>query len=137
MTSLQSVPCHNAGMGSGIVLLEEKIVSNSPVDRQDMWIKDFIHIALACKCAQITTKSVWLSVQSKETIKLSYYTMLKVVLILFLTLVCDINTTLKSRFLHENNKYLTFSRLKLTVPTKNNFLISQPKHLLWVLKRIV
>ena len=34
----------------GIVLLEEKIVS-SPIGWQYMWMKAFIHIALACKCA--------------------------------------------------------------------------------------
>ena len=33
-------------------MLEETIVSNSPRDRQDMRVKDFIHIALACKCVQ-------------------------------------------------------------------------------------
>ena len=44
MTSLQTVPCHYYG---GIVLLEEKIVSNSPLDLQDMWMKDFIHTVLA------------------------------------------------------------------------------------------
>ena len=36
---------------AGIVLLEEKLVSNSPIDWQDMFVKDFIHIALACKRA--------------------------------------------------------------------------------------
>ena len=41
MTSLQTVPCHIAGMG-GSVLLEEKCVSNSPIDWQDIWVKDFI-----------------------------------------------------------------------------------------------
>ena len=35
-------------MYAGIVLLEEKIVSNSLIDLQDMWVKD-IYIALACK----------------------------------------------------------------------------------------
>ena len=35
----------------GNVLLEDNIVSNSPIDWQDMWAKDFIHIALVCKCA--------------------------------------------------------------------------------------
>ena len=33
---------------AGIVLLEEKIVSNSLINLQDMWVKDFIYIALAC-----------------------------------------------------------------------------------------
>ena len=51
MTGLQTVPCHIADMVSGIVLLEEKIVSNSLRDRQDMPVKDFIHIALGRKCA--------------------------------------------------------------------------------------
>ena len=51
MTGLQTVPCHIAGMGLGIVFLEEKIVSNSLIDRQDMRVKDFIHMALAYKCA--------------------------------------------------------------------------------------
>ena len=32
-----------------IVLLENKIVSNSLIDLQNMLLKDFIHIALACK----------------------------------------------------------------------------------------
>ena len=32
----------------GIVLLEEIIVSNSPIDWQDLGVKDFIHIALVC-----------------------------------------------------------------------------------------
>ena len=39
MATLQTVPYHIAGMGSGMVLLEEKIVSNSPRDRQDIWVK--------------------------------------------------------------------------------------------------
>ena len=34
---------------TGIVLLEEKIVSNSLINLQDMWVKYFIYIALACK----------------------------------------------------------------------------------------
>ena len=51
MTSLQTVPCNIAGMWSSIVLLEEKIVSNSLIDWQDMRVKDFIHMALAFKCA--------------------------------------------------------------------------------------
>ena len=42
MTSLQTVPCHIAG------ILEENIVSNSLINLQDMWVKDFIYIALAC-----------------------------------------------------------------------------------------
>ena len=37
--------------GSGIVLLEKKIVSNSPRDWLDLVVKDFIHVELACKCA--------------------------------------------------------------------------------------
>ena len=37
---------------NGIVLLKEKIVSNSLTDLQDMWVKDFIPIALACKWPQ-------------------------------------------------------------------------------------
>ena len=49
MTGLQTVPYRIAGMGLNIVLLEEKIVSNSPTDRQGMRIKDFTHRALACK----------------------------------------------------------------------------------------
>ena len=44
MASLQTVPCHIAG----IVLLEERDVSNSLI-LQDMWVKDFIYIALVCK----------------------------------------------------------------------------------------
>ena len=34
---------------AGIVLLEEKIASNRLINLQDMWMKDFIYIALACK----------------------------------------------------------------------------------------
>ena len=50
MTGLQTVPCHLAGMRSGIVLLEENYVFyNSPRDRLYMRLKEFI--ALACKCA--------------------------------------------------------------------------------------
>ena len=46
MTSLQTVPsyCRYAG----IVLLEEKLVSNSVINLQDKWVKEFIYIALAC-----------------------------------------------------------------------------------------
>ena len=36
----------------GIFLLVEIHVSNSPIDWQGMWVKDFIHIELAYKCAQ-------------------------------------------------------------------------------------
>ena len=43
--------CHDQQYSEGIVLLEEKNVSNSPIDWQDMWVKDFLHIALACKYA--------------------------------------------------------------------------------------
>ena len=50
MSSLQTVPCPIAYRYGGIVSLEEKIVSNSPIDWQDMWAKDFIDIVLACKC---------------------------------------------------------------------------------------
>ena len=32
-----------------IVLLKENIVSNSLINLQDMWVKDVIYIALACK----------------------------------------------------------------------------------------
>ena len=32
-----------------MVLLEKKIVSSSKIDWQDIWVKDFIH--MACKCA--------------------------------------------------------------------------------------
>ena len=35
----------------GIVFLGAKIVSNIRIDWQDMWVKDFIHIALVCNCA--------------------------------------------------------------------------------------
>ena len=34
---------------AGIVLLEEKIVSNGLIDWHNMCVKAFIHIALACK----------------------------------------------------------------------------------------
>ena len=37
-----------AGKGSDIDLLEEKIVPNSRRDRQDIRVKYFIHIELAC-----------------------------------------------------------------------------------------
>ena len=53
MTGLQIVPCHIADMPLSIILLEGKIVSNDPRDRQDMSVKDFIHMAMACKCARI------------------------------------------------------------------------------------
>ena len=51
MTTLLTVPCHIAGIWD-IVLLEKKIVSKSPIDKQDMWAKDLIHIVFAsiCKC---------------------------------------------------------------------------------------
>ena len=45
MASLQTVPCHIAD----IVLLEERNVSNSLLNLQDMWVKDFIYTALVCK----------------------------------------------------------------------------------------
>ena len=44
ITSLQTY-CRYAG----IVLLEEKFVSNGLIDLQDMWVTDYIHIALASK----------------------------------------------------------------------------------------
>ena len=37
--------------GVGVILLEEKIISNSPSDEQDMQVNDFIQVALACMCA--------------------------------------------------------------------------------------
>ena len=40
-------------------------------------------------------------------------------------------------FIYGVRGLFTISGLKLRVRTKNNFLISQPKHMLWVLKRIV
>ena len=43
INSLQTVPCHFAG----IVLLEDKLVSSCPIDCQAIWVMDFIHIALA------------------------------------------------------------------------------------------
>ena len=36
MTGLKTVPCQIAGMGLVIVLLEDEIVSNSLINRQDM-----------------------------------------------------------------------------------------------------
>ena len=45
MTSLQTVPCHIAGM-LAFVLLEEKMVSNSLIDLQNLLVKALIHIAL-------------------------------------------------------------------------------------------
>ena len=49
MTGLQTVPCHIAGMGLDIVLLEDKIVSYSLIERQDMRLRDFIHMVLTYK----------------------------------------------------------------------------------------
>ena len=46
MTGLKTVTCHIAGMGLVIVLLEDEIVSNSLINREDMWVKDFIHMVL-------------------------------------------------------------------------------------------
>ena len=71
--SLQTVPCYIAGMGLGIVLLEEKIISKSLRDRQDIWVKKIIHIALACKCTKITLKLVWQCMQSKRAITLLFH----------------------------------------------------------------
>ena len=51
MTGLQTVSCRIAGMGSDIVLIEEVSVFDSPIDRQDMRVSDFIHLALVCNCA--------------------------------------------------------------------------------------
>ena len=51
MTCLQTIPSLIAGIGLGVVLLEDKIVFNSLIDRQDMRVKGFIHMALAYKCA--------------------------------------------------------------------------------------
>ena len=51
MTSLQTAPCHIAGMVLGFTLMEEKIDFSSPKDRQDMRMKDFLQVAFACKCA--------------------------------------------------------------------------------------
>ena len=39
----------NSSWYAAIVLLEEKIVSNILIDLQEMWVKDFIHISLACE----------------------------------------------------------------------------------------
>ena len=47
MTSLQTVPCHIAGMGA--LSCWKKNVSNSLIYWQDMLLKDFIHLVLACK----------------------------------------------------------------------------------------
>ena len=46
--SLQTVPCHIAGM-LALSCWKKKNVSNSLINFQDMWVKDFMHIALACK----------------------------------------------------------------------------------------
>ena len=43
MASLKTIPYHIA------VLLEERNVSNSLINLQDMWVKDVIYIALVCK----------------------------------------------------------------------------------------
>ena len=51
MTGLQTVPCYIAGMGLCIVSLEDKIVFDSLIGRQDMRVKDVNHMTLACKCA--------------------------------------------------------------------------------------
>ena len=48
ITSLQSVPCHIAGM-LAVSCWKKKIASNSLINLKDMWVKDFIYIALACK----------------------------------------------------------------------------------------
>ena len=47
MTSLQTEPCHSAGIWH--CLDGKENVSNSLINLQDMWVKDFIYIALACK----------------------------------------------------------------------------------------
>ena len=49
ITDLQTVPCHIAGMGLHIVLLEDKIVCYSRIERQGMRLRDFIHMALTYK----------------------------------------------------------------------------------------
>ena len=62
MTDLQTIPCHIAGVVLGIVLLEDKSVmfehslshlflnvlySNNLIDRQDMLVKDIIHMPVS------------------------------------------------------------------------------------------
>ena len=53
MTDLRTVPYHIAVMGLAVVLLEDKIISNSLIDCQDMRVKDFIHMASAKLCPEI------------------------------------------------------------------------------------
>ena len=52
MTSLQTVPCHIAGMMGLLLALscwKKKLVSNSLINLQDMLMKDFICITWTCK----------------------------------------------------------------------------------------
>ena len=61
MTGLQKVPCHFAVMGSETIFSSNKTMPHCLAAREncfhslsivyDMGVKDFIHIALACKCA--------------------------------------------------------------------------------------
>ena len=51
MTGLYTDPCHIEGIGLGIILREEKMVSSSSVDQQDMRVKVLLHIVFACKFA--------------------------------------------------------------------------------------
>ena len=48
MTSLQAVPYHIAGNWHCLAGRENYFQQS---DWQNMWVEDFIHIALACKCA--------------------------------------------------------------------------------------
>ena len=50
MTDWHAVPCHIAGIGSGIVLLEDNFFKLSE-RAAGMRMNDFIHITLAWKCA--------------------------------------------------------------------------------------
>ena len=71
--SCKTAHCLIAGMGSDIVLREEKLASNSMRDRSDMWVKDVTRTTLACKCAPYNNKlkSVYFEV-CKVNIPLHY-----------------------------------------------------------------
>ena len=58
MTVLQTGPRQMAGMGSGIVKLEEKIVSYSPIDRQNM-VKDFTWAIILQYCTTLFSRSLF------------------------------------------------------------------------------
>ena len=58
MTSFKTMYCHIAGM-LALSCWNSKIVSNSLINLQDIWVKDFISIPLAfllCKLNKLYTK---------------------------------------------------------------------------------